>query len=713
MVLNIYALPVAVAALITMALITALWKYRSTSGVGDLIISLLAGVVYSLFYALEISTNQIELVSLFYKFEYIGIPFIPAFYLFFAIQYSGERHHLSLAFRLTILIIPIITLFMVFTNHIHHFFHSDESIGFNGYFEAYLFVKGSWYWVHQVFAIIAFLLSFLFLLRMWLNSAPIFKKHVRMILIGSLFPFLVYISYLLKVFPWGLDPIPFSIVVIATTGYYGLSRYNLFSLAPLARNLLFDKLPDAVAVFDQDLRMIDCNDRARKLFDISTEQIGREANESFSSTPLIISALTQEKQQHVFEFIHQHQEHNLVLSASISPIIDNHGNKLGKMLIIHDVTERRKVEKERRESEEKFRLIVENAPLGVIYYDKDAVIQICNDEFVRIIGSSREKLVGLNMMKLPDERLIRILKSALSGSKASFEGIYESTTADKTTPVRVLFEAIFSETGEVEGGIGVIEDITERIETEDKIKSKNAELERLNIEKDRFFSIIAHDLRSPFNAFLGFTELMTDDSFELSMDEMKSYAQDIRKSALLLFGLLENLLEWSRLQRLVIADEKFDFPLIRIVTQSIDILRENALKKEITIQSNFDPSITVFVAEKMIQSVFRNLISNAIKFTHRGGLVTIEAAETEDEMVEVKITDTGVGIKAQDIPKLFKIDETHSTAGTEGEPSTGLGLILSREFVEKHGGKIWVKSQVGMGSTFSFTLPQKNNSNSL
>jgi signal transduction histidine kinase len=236
------------------------------------------------------------------------------------------------------------------------------------------------------------------------------------------------------------------------------------------------------------------------------------------------------------------------------------------------------------------------------------------------------------------------------------------------------------------------------------ISDKNKKLADANTEKDRFFSIIAHDLRSPFNAFLGFTELMTDESFELTKEEMKSYAHEIRKSALLLFGLLENLLEWSRLQRNAIQIEKQHYPLKRIITMSLDALRENASKKQISIFVNVEEDMTVHVDDKMIQSVFRNLISNAIKFTPRGGKVSISARK-KTNATEIIVSDTGVGITPEIMEKLFRIDHTVSTSGTEGEPSTGLGLILCREFIERHQGEIWAESSPGKGSAFHFTIP--------
>lgn len=707
MYVNVFAVPVLIAAAITVSLIFAIRHYRSVAGVKAFMVSLVASVVYSIFYALEISSTNPEIAWFFYRLEYLGIPLIPAFYLIFSLGYTGNRNILNIPVIFAILILPVTTTLLVFTNSYHEMFLTSWNLSHNGWFVAAGFVPAFWYWIFQAWSIAAFLVSAVLFFVMWRNSAPVFRNQILIILFGSLIPFVVYLAYLLRLFPWGLDPIPFTNAFIAIAVYYGLARYNLFGLAPLARNLLFDKIPDIVVVMDQKPRIVDCNVQAMKMLKITTQDIGKNVVSALEDLPGLLAAIRTIQPGNPEELSLTINDSPMEFQCSVTDIHNAKGSRLGSMMIMHDITRRKMVERMQRETEEKFRLIVENAPLGVIYYDQNGVIRICNDQFVKIIGSSREKLIGLNMFQLPDKRVSQILTTALAGEKAGFEGFYKSTTADKTTPVRVLFEAIFNEEGQVTGGIGIIEDITERMATEEKIKSKNQQLEQMILEKDRFFSIIAHDLRSPFNAFLGFSELMTDDSFELTLDEMKGYAKDIRNSALLLFDLLENLLEWSRLQRSNVFMEKMDYPLIRIVTQSIDSLNENARKKEINLNIDFDRSLTVFVDEKMIQSVFRNLLSNAIKFTFRGGNVFIKASKKASDMVLVEISDTGIGIKPEVIPKLFRIDESVNTTGTEAEPSTGLGLILCKEFLDKNGGSIWVNSEAGVGTTFSFTLPVK------
>jgi PAS domain S-box-containing protein len=702
---NIYAIPVLIAALVMLVLAMATRKYRATPGVNCFALLLLAGTLYSLFYALEISSGDIKLVETFYRLEYIGIPFIPAFYLLFAIRYSGRKEKLKTHHIIAVLAIPLATIIMVFTNSHHNLFISGGQIDDSGLYPAYAFTPGIWYWVHQAYSILTIIISSILFVFMLMKSAPAFRKQVSIILIASLVPFISYLIYLAGKFPWGLDPIPFAFSVTGLIAYIGISRFKLFNLAPLARNLLFDKIPDAVLVYDEKSRFLDCNEAANKLLNIKPRDLGSPIVEVLVNFPALVSFLDSAKACESPVVSLKINKQPLFFNCFCSPIVDNNKRIRGKILIMHDITNQHITELQRREIEEKFRLIFENVPIGVFYYDKSGIIKVCNDHFVSIIGSTREKILGLNTLQLADQRVVSAIQNSLQGKKGLFEGEYHSVTATKITSVSALFDAIRNANGEIEGGFGIIQDITERKKAEEKIKIHNLELQQLNAEKDRFFSIIAHDLRSPFNAFLGFTELMTDDNDEATIGEMKTYAGEIRKSALILFGLLENLLEWSRLQQKSIQMQPQALLLNEIVNQTISIFYEASAKKAITLIHNIDKSVRVLADENMLSSVFRNIVSNAIKFTKRGGRVTINAETLENGMIEVQISDNGIGIQESTIDKLFKIDQKTSSSGTEGEPGSGLGLILCKEFLAKLGGNIRLKSQEGHGSTFYFTIP--------
>lgn len=237
-----------------------------------------------------------------------------------------------------------------------------------------------------------------------------------------------------------------------------------------------------------------------------------------------------------------------------------------------------------------------------------------------------------------------------------------------------------------------------------KIKEKNNELKQINATKDKFFSIIAHDLKSPFNSIMGFSELLVEQINEKNYDEIKENAGIIFHSSRLAMDLLTNLMEWSRSQSNRIEFNPMRIDLAAITNEIIFLFDDIAGQKEIVIKSELPSNTPVFADKAMIKTVMRNLISNAIKFSKTGGKIIISVTEGKSKLT-VSVKDNGIGIPNSRIDKLFRIDENYSTQGTANETGTGLGLILCKEFIEKHDEKIWVESKEGSGSTFYFTLP--------
>lgn len=241
----------------------------------------------------------------------------------------------------------------------------------------------------------------------------------------------------------------------------------------------------------------------------------------------------------------------------------------------------------------------------------------------------------------------------------------------------------------------------------ERLKAEMSEirLHQLNADKDRFISILGHDLKSPFNNLLGLSELLKEDIRKLDIDEIESIANDINKTARTTHNLLEDILKWAGAQQGKIPFEPQILNFRDICTDILEILSPNASAKKITINYSAPDEINIFADIDMLKTIIRNLVSNAIKFTNNGGTINITTGQTYSN-VTISVSDNGIGIAPEDLKKLFDISEVLSTKGTAGESGTGLGLLLCKEFVEKHGGKIWVESEVGKGSEFKFTLPE-------
>jgi len=253
--------------------------------------------------------------------------------------------------------------------------------------------------------------------------------------------------------------------------------------------------------------------------------------------------------------------------------------------------------------------------------------------------------------------------------------------------------------------ISVTRDISELKQAEEQLRLNNEQLIKLNTEKDIFFSVIAHDLRGPFGSFLGLTEIMADEQSGLTINEIHSLAWKMKNSSTNIYTLLENLLHWAKIRQEQVPLNMIKIGLLSLINQNKTVFKEQVESKGIDIICDISDNFEVYSDTNILQIVTRNLVSNAIKFTPKGGKITISAKITKDNFVEIAIKDNGIGMDKELVERLFRLDVRTGRVGTDGEPSSGLGLILCRDFIEKLGGKLWVESEVEKGSVFYFTIP--------
>ncbi len=294
------------------------------------------------------------------------------------------------------------------------------------------------------------------------------------------------------------------------------------------------------------------------------------------------------------------------------------------------------------------------------------------------------------------------------GKKNKFDKVYKIIRHDDKAErwVREIAELTLSRSDKPVALIGTLQDITERQQEQEEIKRKNAELLKVITEKDKFFSIIAHDLKSPLHGLMNLSELMATASEKFTIQEFSEASLLLHESAKNMYALLSNLLEWAMLQRDLISFVPKELLLTELVAECIEIASSHANHKSIEIRNEITSSQVAFGDLRMITTVLRNLISNAIKFTERGGRVTLTSEPAGNNMIEIAISDSGIGIPESIIDKIFILGERTGIKGTDDEPSTGLGLILCKEFVETNGGKIWINSREGNGCTVHFTIPE-------
>ncbi|MCF8302701.1 MAG: tetratricopeptide repeat protein [Bacteroidales bacterium] len=374
-----------------------------------------------------------------------------------------------------------------------------------------------------------------------------------------------------------------------------------------------------------------------------------------------------------------------------------------------EIEHRKRIEQELVNINNEYKRVVSSVPdflwSGRITPEGEHVHLHISDNIEQLTGRPKKYfLKGFdqwNTIVHPDdkERMEESFKKAMKGEADGFSEEYRILKPDGGVVWLYDRETI---TREKDGSLrfdSIVTDITSRKEMEEQLREANA-------TKDKFLSIIAHDLKVPFNAIMGFSELLNENFDDLDDDEKKSYAKNIISASESAYKLLENLLEWSRAQtgRLEIRPELIDLSVL--ANNSIKVMKSGMKEKDIKIRSHIKFGTTAWADENTINTVIRNLLSNAIKFTPDKGKIELNA-ETKGEQVIVSVADTGSGIAEDQIPNLFRIDKKVDNENSN-EEGTGLGLILCKEFVAHNGGEIWLESEKGKGTTFYFSLPAKS-----
>ncbi|MBE0663840.1 MAG: PAS domain S-box protein [Bacteroidales bacterium] len=524
---------------------------------------------------------------------------------------------------------------------------------------------------------------------------------------------------------------------------------------------LMDNIPDTIYFKDIESRFTRINKAQAKVLGVSStdDAIGKTDFDFFNTEHAQITYDDEQKVLRKGEAVIGKLEYFKTggkwrwMSATKVPIRDEQGNVVGLVGVSHDVTEQKIIEDKLRSREQFLSHLNEITNLSLKTLGSQDLFNLLaihmhsllssDISFITLWDSETNKIVPVAGSGIDENSLrgfrygtdqITMTESVLKTGKVLVAGDvlnspYISPSVAAQFPSKSLLGlpliAYGKKMGAVLIGFSKTHHFTEeeielgtmaayqialvvaRTRMLEQLVSNEKELRKLNAEKDKLFTVIAHDLRSPFTSFLGLTELMTDETIELSMDEMREFAQSIQKAANGLYQLLENLLEWSRTQS---GSSEFKPQLMRantIIRESLGFLKAAADRKQIEIINRVPEDLIIHGDQKMLRSITGNLISNAIKFTGRCGKVEILANSHNGNHVQFEIKDNGIGMNKDIICKLFRIDMKVSSQGTEGEPSSGLGLILCKEFIEKHGGKIWVESNLDVGTSFFFTLPKQ------
>jgi PAS domain S-box-containing protein len=483
---------------------------------------------------------------------------------------------------------------------------------------------------------------------------------------------------------------------------------------------LFNGIPEPMAMIDIQGKIIFANSATAQILGTTLENLSgmdyyqTVSQEQAESRRIINNRVIKNGKTFIYE--DAFNERHFV--KRVSPIFSADNRVSHLMILALDITHSKKIENALKVTEEKYKTVFDNSADGIIVIDDTGVITEWNKRIEENTGFSKEEAIGEKIWDLQHSLLteewkkiyfpdslqkiwMNFIVTLTANQLVSKEGQYIGKGGRVILTEDIIEAVIINE----KKYLCVIQrDLTERINAEQKVKESELKLKKLNETKDKLFSVIAHDLKSPFNVILGYSRLIGEIIRKSDIEKSEEYLDIIASSAQNTIILLDNLLTWARSQTGQIVFNPEKLVLKHVIESVLELIDSSAKFKEIEIHNNVSDNIITLSDFNLLKIILQNLISNAIKFTNHGGEINLDA-KPDQNFVELVVSDNGTGIVDKRIKSLFTIESNMPTVGTADEKGSGLGLVICREFVEKQGGKIWVESKPGKGSRFIFTIP--------
>lgn len=709
------------------------WQRKSVKGAMELTWLMIAAGIGSFWIIFETAAPTVEAKILMSKLEYIGGITTPVFYLIFVLRFTWRDKFITTKNIALLFIIPLITLLLTVTNERHNLIWSGFS-AISAKTNLMEYYHGLGFWIGYIaYTYLMLILATLYLLNFLFHRAKAFRSQAWVVLIGGLFPWLVSAMYLTGSNPVaGLDLTPVSITLSGILAAYAILNFRFLDLVPVAREALVETLQDGIIAIDAQNRIQDINKAAISFLGIVKKNIIGLNIETADAVvnKLLQAAIVPEPVEPVEVLINNELKTFRIIKQAI-------GYQSGsRLVIIRDITERVAWQREIKAGGERyrhlysmFRLMADNTEDFLWAKDLNNKYIFCNKTICErlLMADSVEEPIGKTDIFFatrereahPENTDWHTFGEICADSDTITLTERKPQHFDESGNVKGKFlfldvhkAPIWDEQGNLIGVVGTGRDVTltKQLESEkaaavESLRKSEENLQMINAEKNLLFSIIAHDLRGPFNGLLGLTQVMAEDLEYFTKNEIQNMALKMKDTASNLFRLLENLLQWARIEQDSILFNPVQIQLLTIVDESMVMVLEQARQKEIILTLTVPDDIEVYADIHMVQTTIRNLTSNAVKYTPKGGMIHLFAKVTDSKSVKISIQDSGIGMSEAIIENLFHINVETNRKGTEGEPSTGLGLIICRNFVRTHGGELSIESEVGKGSIFSFTLP--------
>ncbi|RPI34207.1 MAG: PAS domain S-box protein [Chloroflexota bacterium] len=702
-----YIIPLLAAAVITLGIFVYSLSLHRTTGAIALALLEVAVTGWLLGYALEIAGADLATKLFFGKCQYIGIVFTPLMWLIFAYNHANQAKIMNHRAMGMLAVIPVITLILAFTTEKHGLIWSEFSVYQSGAFSALKVTHGAWFWVFSIYANLLLLAGTYIILRSIFQDKGLFRRQAITLLIAVLAPWIGNLLYVTGLSPIpNLDLTPFGFAISSVAITLSIFSFRLVDLSPIARYRVVDEMQDAMIVLDSRNQVADINLSAQKLVGWSAGQaIGKTAKEVFSRWEELVEIL-QEGNGSIKEIDIGEEGNPAWYELTISPLYDRRKRQMGRVVIGHNITLRKKAEARIAQLSR----AVEASPVSIVITDTQASIQYVNPKFTQLTGYSFAEALGQNPRILKtDQTPAEVHRQLWEALQAGKEWHGEFCNRKKNGELYwelASISPITGANGQITHYVAVKEDITGRKLAEKELAIAHDRALEASRLKSQLLAKVSHELRTPLGGILGYAELLNCGTFgTLTESQVQATAQIIESSHYLDIMVSELLDEAQIESHMLILNNRPVSPaaILKRVESSMSLLCRNK-------GLSFDVSIAPDLPEELIgdehrlQEILINLTGNAIKFT-QAGEVRIKLYQPDPTHWALQVADTGAGIPEEAQTYIFEPFRQVNNAITHENRGTGLGLSITKHLAELMGGYITLESQIGRGSTFTVVLP--------
>jgi len=703
---TIYTFPLFLSALVSGGLMIWSYQRRTSQGIGWFALLMFSVFVWAIGYFFELNSQTYVVAQFWAKIQYLTVPGLTVVWLVLVLIYTGQERYVTLRNMAFLLIIPTISVIFAWTNDYHQWLWINTRLSTGLPFNTIISERGWWYWVNTGYIYTVFMFSTGVLIVSFTRSIALYRRQISVLLV---FSGMVFFSNVIYVFGnitegYNISPMTFSIGGLFIA--WGLYRYRVFNIMPIANDLIVDVMEDAVIVLDVENRILNLNPAGEKLTEHQlSDAVGLHIQNTTSAWEKLQSYFAHQTPARAEIALTLNGQPGFI-NLRVTPIFDKNRHLIGRLAIVRDITARKQAEAQLHVLSR----AVEESATTVVITDADGAIEYANPAFSKITGYTREEAIGQNPRVLksgkhPAEYYDKMWQAISSGH------VWRGDVINKKKNGELYWEAstiapVHDENGKITHYVAVKADITERKKAEEQLRIARDKAVQDSLAKTQMLANVSHELRTPLGAILGFSELFQMGAYGDTTPKQDTVIEDVIKSAHYIIDLVDDLLDQARVDANIIKLNTTVLNiehLIRHIESKMKVLAE---AKQLTLTTDINNGVpSVLLGDELrLQQIIINLLNNAIKFTESGSIkLKIKRPNAHQWVIEV--SDTGIGIPKDQQNIVFdafrQVDENSKT----NINGVGLGLSIVKKLVSLMNGEVSLESEAGKGSTFRVLLP--------